>query len=362
MKKPILTIISDDIRRDLHDPLKYFTLIKVVHFYNQARYNDMNKDEFKNSLKYYNSKDLFEKLAKLKPDIIQGPEPYASKVALRNCFVVLKYCAKYKTPFIFPVLENRPPLVKFGPIIGLAIQSFLGYYGQKAKKIIALNKGANDNLISSGVSKNKITKILWGTWGIDVKEFKIKNLKFKIKKKPVILFVGKVEKQKGILDLLEAFKIIKKKIKNIELHVIGSGFLVNLVKNKPGVKYIGIVKNKNIAKYFQTATVTSVPSQTTKIWAEQVGMVNIQSIACGTPIVSTNSGSIPEYTPNMVTGLLVPEKNSQLLADALMKILLDKKLYKELSIKGRNFVLKNYDAKQNIKKAEKFILELVNNA
>lgn len=361
--KPVMAIISDDIRRDLHDPLKYFCKIKIIHLYRLARYHDMKPQEFTNTVQYNSPGDLLEKLKAIKPDIIQGPEPYASRQALRNCFVVLKYHKKYKVPFVFPVFENRPAKIKFGPIVGVFMRWALGYYGHYAQKIIALNLGAQDNLLEASVNKNKIIRMCWGTWGIDPTEFHSVTgssiIEREKNKKPIILFVGKVEEQKGILDLLEAFRKLRQKNSHIQLNVIGSGSLVDKIKNEPGVKYIGTVKNKDIPKYFQEATVTCVPSKTTKIWAEQVGMVNIQSIACGTPVVSTFSGAIGEYLPNNRAALLVPEDNVKALTNALYKVVTDDNFRKELSKKSLKFVLSHYDAKNNIFLAEKLIIGLL---
>lgn len=359
MKKPILAMVSDDIRRDLHAALKYFTKVKVVHFYRLARYLDMSKSEYQNSRKYKNAVDLYQQLVSLKPDIIQGPEPYASRSAFFNSLAILKYQQKYQTPFFFPMFENVKAENKFGSCLGRFMKWYLGKYANKAKAVIALNCGAEKNLHEAGIKSAKIKRLLWGTWGIDEEEFyPKKSLK---SKEPLILFVGKIEPQKGVYSLIRAFRLLKKKIPHLKLQFVGFGSLVGKISQEPQVEYVGVVKNKDIPPYFQRAWLTASPSIATKIWEEQVGMVNIQAIASGTPVVSTHSGAIPEYIPNNKAGILVGENDYQELAKAMAKLITNHKLREKLAQSGLEFAKKHYRIRDNIKKAQDFVLELLEN-
>ena len=365
-KIPVMAIISDDIRRDLHSPLELFKKIKVVHFYRKARYSDMKKSEFANTQKYGSYLDLFKKLKKLKPDIIQGPEPYGSRASFFNSQTVYFYSKLYRIPFVFPMFENRPAKVKFGLILGTFMMWYLKIYTNAAAIVINLNNGARHNLLEVGTPLDKIKRLNWGTWGVDSKEFNVKTplrggRQMSNVKNKIILFVGKVEEQKGILDLLEAFRIARKKFKNIQLQVIGSGSLVDKIKSEPGVKYLGIIKNQDISKYFQMAYITVTPSITTKIWEEQVGLVNIQSMACGTPVISTKSGAIAEYMPDKIAGLLVPEHNPKKLSEAIEKLLNNQKLRDKLGRQAHQYVLDHYEIRNNIRKAEELVLEILQN-
>jgi len=88
-------------------------------------------------------------------------------------------------------------------------------------------------------------------------------------------------------------------------------------------------------------------------------MVNIQSMACGTPVVSTFSGAIPEYVKNGETGILVPERDSEGLANAMIKLLKDDKLRERLGAGARKHVVENLDAKKNIIASEKILLDFL---
>ncbi len=352
-----LIIVSDDIRRDSHVATKYFKKIKIFHFYRKARYSDMTKDDFENTVKYQDHSDLYNKLLKYKPDIIQGPEPYASKAAFLNSLTALKYCKKFKIPFLFPMFENVTATKKFGFLLGKIMQIYLKKYVNASCCVVALNKGAVKELTKIGIKKEKIVRMIWGTWGIDQKEF-FPDSKQR-SKIPTCLFVGKIEEQKGINTIINALKIVKTKVKNIQLIVVGFGSLVDKIKKQPNVKYIGLVKNKDIPKYFREAWVTVSPSIATKKWEEQVGMVNIQSIACGTPVISTYSGAIPEYLPDKKAGLLVKEDDHKDLADKIAHLLTNSRLRNKLSQDGLKYCKSRYLVEDNIKKAENLILEIL---
>ena len=153
-------------------------------------------------------------------------------------------------------------------------------------------------------------------------------------------------------------------VKNLRLIIAGDGPLKDWIKTDVKISGLeervllqGTVKNSELPKFFRKAALTVSPSITAKRWEEQVGMVNIQSIACGTPVVSTFSGAIPEYIRHEVDGFLVPERDSQALVEAVSRLLKNSELRRKMGEEGREYVLERYDARKNVKKAEEFLLE-----
>ncbi|MCL5773832.1 MAG: glycosyltransferase family 4 protein [Firmicutes bacterium] len=356
-----MAIISLITRRDLDTPLHFFDKIDVLHFYRSAPYGDMSTDEYsENLVNYSDGKDLFEKLVKYSPDFIQGIEPYTFPAGFQEYCAILKYKRKLKTHFFFPMLENRPPEKKFGHILSHLLKIYLKNYASKSDFVIPLNTGAKRNLLDIGIPQAKFKELLWGTWGVDVDEFS----PGKEKDERLLLFVGRLDISKGIEYLLEAFKKIAGDFKNLRLNLVGEGplkeWIASYIKNfnlEGRVMLQGTVKNKNLPEFFRRAALTISPSITTNRWEEQVGMVNIQSIACGTPVVSTLSGAIPEYIRNIREGILVPEKNSEAIAEAVTRLINDSELRRKMGEEGRKHVLDSYDARINIRKAEDFLLD-----
>lgn len=86
-------------------------------------------------------------------------------------------------------------------------------------------------------------------------------------------------------------------------------------------------------------------------------MSSIQAMACGVPVVSTRSGAIPEYVPDGVAGLLVPERDSGALAEAVVRILSDQGLRLRLGRAARDYAIEHYDERANVQRVEQVILE-----
>jgi len=356
-----LFIISLITRRDLQAPLRHFKKIKIIHAYNKAPYNDMDKADMQDCInqQYHGFWDLLMLIKKTKPDIIQGIEPLTFPAGFREYLAILCANIFFKIPYFFPMLENRPVNEKFGKFIGFFLKWYLKIYAHLALFVIPLNKGAVWNLQSINVSEAKMHKILWGCWGLDVDEFKPDE---KVQKENSFLFVGRLDESKGIFYLLDAFKEFCKKERSYKLIFVGDGPLSGYIKKYAAnhglenfLELKGIIKNKELPYYFQKSILTISPSITVRRWVEQVGMVNIQSMACGTPVLSTISGAIPEYVPKQA-GILVKERDSVALKEAMDVLVNDKEKLKNMSQFGRQYVLENYDEKESIRKAEEFLL------
>jgi glycosyltransferase involved in cell wall biosynthesis len=360
-----MAMISTDIRRDLLAPLKYFKKLEIIHFYQHAPYSDFHPSEFKGLIRYRSFFDLCSKIKKCRPHVIQGSEPYGFPKTFQACAAAYLMSKILNVPLFFPMLESRPPRIRFG-ILGPALKKYLKIYAGQAKVILFLNNKARKNLIDAGVEERKLKRCMWGTWGVNTDEFSAKGSGLEPNLGKAILFVGIFAKHKGIRYLLPAFKKVKEVVKNLKLIMIGDGPLRSEIeqfakKNRleKDILLLGVVENKNMPNYFRTALITVIPSVTTKKFEEQVGMANIQSMACGVPVVSTWCGGIPEYVKHNKTGILVPERDSDRLADALIKLLKNEKLRKRLGKNARKYAVENFDAKKNIRKNEEIVLSLL---
>jgi len=358
MNKPILAILTESIRFDNQHPLQFFKRIKPVHFYEKAPYGDLAKEDLKGAIKYDNLKDLEKKLSELKPDIIQGAEPYGSKKQLGLCYVAWRVARKLKIPLIFGMLENRPATERFGAVLAPMLKKVLAAYAKQARMIFYLNEGAKRNLLEVGANPSKLEKLLYGIWGIDISVFK--PAESRSPKSDSILFVGRIDEAKGIPYLLEAWEMVRRDYPEAELIMAGKGNMEEEIrkKKKEEISYKGMVPTKDLPALYNSALFTVYPSVTMKRWEEQVGTVNLQSLACGTPVITTKSGAIPEYVNDKV-GILVPERDSKALAEAMRKLLKDRTLILRLGENGRQYILENFDAVKTINKVENLLLGLL---
>lgn len=364
---PTLAIITESLRRDNQKPLQYFDKVKILHFYQSAPYGNETAEDLRDAIKFTDDKDLYQKLTDAKPDIIQGTEPYGSRKMFLFSIVGYRAAKKLNIPLIFPWWENRPAKVRFSFLQRLVVDAFAKRYLRFATKVIYINKGALRNIHALGVrDDNKLIPFLWGTWGVDMDEFcPAKDTKLN-PQTPVILYIGRLVEEKGITYLLDAFLKVHARFANAKLVLIGDGEMTSTIKEfrikhklENHIILKGLVANKDLPTYLHNATIFASPAITTKKWEEQVGMTNLQAMACGVPVVSTNSGAIPEYVPNKIAGLLVPERDSDRLASALISLLDDERLRDRIARGARHYALTHYDAKKNIALAQDIILNIL---
>jgi len=152
----------------------------------------------------------------------------------------------------------------------------------------------------------------------------------------LLLFVGRLDPVKGLNVLLEALCILVRQLvtqepPNICLAVIGgdaesaealreNAFCLDEVKERYGLKelvaFLGSRAQDTLPYYYSAADVCVMPSL-----YESFGLVALEAMACGTPVVASRVGGLPYLVQDGVTGLLVPDNDPPALADRLQRIL-----------------------------------------
>lgn len=150
----------------------------------------------------------------------------------------------------------------------------------------------------------------------------------------VILFVGRLNYQKGVEYLINAMQKI-----DARLIIIGSGELREYLQEESEklslqnkIHFAGIISDKDLPAYYSIADVFVLPSITS---GETFGLVQLEAMAYGVPIVNTDLPTgITFVSPHNVTGLTVPPCDSIALANAVNRILQDDELRKHFSDNG----------------------------
>ncbi len=159
---------------------------------------------------------------------------------------------------------------------------------------------------------------------------KIESLQKRKPKKGEILYIGSFVRQKGLDVLLEAFKIVKRKLPYAELTVVGGGRGEKRVKESApeGVSFAGF--RDELEEFYSRAEVVVIPSR-----EEGLSLVALEALTLGIPIVATRVGGLPEILEGRA--LLVEKENPEALAEAIIKVLEDEGLRKRLSKKEEEF-------------------------
>lgn len=361
--RPTLAMVSTGIRRDLLAPLVYFSKFDLLHFYKISVYGDLTAADMDASLRKYTSPlNLYQQLVAAKSDVIQTVEPF-SFYTLPNLWATFFAARKTRAALLVPTFENRPFDIKFDKLRAAFLRRTLNIIFARACLILTLNNGARENVLACGAAPEKIVHAMWGSWGVDMQEFfprptRPSNLP------PTVLFVGRLHQEKGIFVLLDAFTRVRAKMPFARLILAGEGpahdeviSRIDVLGLKSSVTVLGTIKNRDMPSIFHQADVFCAPSLTTPKWAEQVGMSALQAMASGVPVVSTDSGAIPEYIPDSVAGILVPENDSTALANALLELLANPDRAQTMGNAGREYACTHYDARTNVAQGEQLVME-----
>lgn len=188
---------------------------------------------------------------------------------------------------------------------------------------------AEQALIKEGVDAHRISLI---RVGVDLNRFKPVKPRKHIKN---ILFIGRVEEEKGISDLLEMAQRIPK---GINLTIIGQGkYRMPSIPNVHRAQ----LPYSSIHKAYQDADLFILPSRATPTWEEQYGMVLIEAMASGLPIITTKTGAIPEVVGP--AAFLVKERSPEELYQALQFLLKNDGKRQELAITARKRAEERFD-------------------
>jgi glycosyltransferase involved in cell wall biosynthesis len=164
-----------------------------------------------------------------------------------------------------------------------------------------------------------------------------------------IIFIGGLKKGKGIDYLIKAMPNILNKIPTASLDIVGDGSeryeftkLVNDLKLKNKIKFLGWINNKNIKNIYKNADVVVIPS----IYPESFCLIGPEAMSVGRPVIGSNVGGIPEWLDDGKTGFLVEPKNSEQIAKKVIELLSNKDLLEQMSKnaykKAKNFNIDKY--------------------
>ncbi|MBI4267331.1 MAG: glycosyltransferase family 4 protein [Chloroflexi bacterium] len=153
-----------------------------------------------------------------------------------------------------------------------------------------------------------------------------------------VLFVGRLERRKGLIYLLRAYYQMKRELPDSRLIIVGPGTRLRRIYEKwiresrlEDVVFVGGVSYEDLPRYYQTADVFCAPA----LGRESFGIVLLEAMAMGKPIVATNIKGYASVVASGEEGLLVPPKDSRALSQALMSVLGDKTLQQGMIAKGR---------------------------
>ncbi|MDP8899836.1 MAG: glycosyltransferase family 4 protein [Actinomycetota bacterium] len=206
-----------------------------------------------------------------------------------------------------------------------------------AHGVVAVSQGVHDSLADVlGPGRVRLVEN-----GVDVERFRGKGPPHD---RPRVLYVGLLTPRKGVVDLLRASELLRSRGVSHELVIVGgtpdegpeAEAEVRAVAGD-GVVLRGVRPHEEMPAVYRDADVFCLPS-----WWEAMPLSVLEAMASGLPVVATRVGDIPRIVDDEVTGILVPARDHEALADALEVYLADSGRRRAAGQAGRERVEKGY--------------------
>jgi len=236
------------------------------------------------------------------------------KTKIKISLVYLFFASNYNE-FLLEGVGRKTGILLIDRLLGFVLAHLVKFYENKAlkfaKKIIVLSDYSKKILLGLyNIKEEKIVKI---PAGIDLQRFKRgdktlakKQLQLPINK-PVLLTVRRLVARMGLENLIMAVKKLSEEGVDFILLIGGQGPLEKQLKNMVAnndlsrqVQFAGFIKDQELPLYYQAADVFILPT----LAFEGFGLVTLESLSCGTPVLGTPAGATPEIlkqlNPNWV--------------------------------------------------------------
>jgi len=360
-----ITTVPISLKILLKDQLKfmnqYFNVIGVSS--PGKEHLDIQKDEGINTIKLNMSreitpiKDLLSLinmiflLLKEKPEIVHTHTPKAGIVGMVAAWIT-------RVPHRLHTVAGLPVMEAVGKKKSILLLVEKLTYAC-ATKVYPNSHGLQTYILKNQlVDKEKLKIIGYGSSnGIDTEYFhKTKEIldqekqikdKYKIEDKFVFCFVGRVVKDKGINELMNAFEKLSQQYSNIALLIVGqleesldpiSKISKNILNNNTQIYYVGF--QSDIRPYLAASDCFVLPT-----YREGFPNVVLQACSMELPCIVTDINGCNEIIKDNKNGLIVEPKNKDALYNAMNRIIENKELSTQLSLNNRNDIIKKYDRK-----------------
>lgn len=216
-------------------------------------------------------------------------------------------------------------------------------FAQRASLFIANSSHVKEKLVQAGVPRDRVTVLNYFT-----------NISYRPDIKSIhgrILFIGRIAESKGVETLIDAVCRLDKAL-NWTLVIAGDGYHKARVKAivaargiEDKVNFSGWVSGDQKVRLLHEATVVVAPSS----WPEAFGIVGIEAMACGRPVVAFDVGGISDWLENEHTGYLIPPFNTCELANKIEYLLRNSAIADKMGGAGREEVNRRFLPEKHLK-------------
>lgn len=276
-----------------------------------------------------------------------------------EAFLVNMFFKNSKTRLLMAYFNPHPPYLRRPKdLIGQGLGGLKFLFSKRFFYLEKLCLKLADSVVAISmdsarrISKNfniPLKKIEVVYCGVDIKTFSARDEQQHIQKDRLIT-VGRLDDQKGLDVLLKAVSLILRNRK-VTLDIVGDGWMKERYKRiasdlaiLDSVNFIGRIRQESVPDYLRNASLFVLASR-----SESFGLVLVEAMALGVPVISTNVGSIPEIITDGETGTLVRPDDADMLAHAIQDLLDDQEKAKRLSEQAKRHVLEKFTWDKSVK-------------
>jgi len=176
-----------------------------------------------------------------------------------------------------------------------------------------------------------------------------------------IIFVGDIDKVKGIFELMEAFKLLKSKYPHLHLILLGDGPdrqpVLNMISSgidNANVHLIGKIPHDDVYHWLRASDLFVLPT-----YNEGLPNALLEAMACGLPVIATNVGGIPEVVRHGQNGILIEARNVNTLYQSIEKMLADPEIARNMGSSANRLIQQNFSWLNNAGKMMEIYKELI---
>ncbi len=234
-----------------------------------------------------------------------------------------------------------------------------------SSKTITNSSATRDSCLEVGLNGEKFEVI---PFGVNTNFFKPLNI-LKNDKYFQILSVGYLIERKGHEYLIKAIKKVLKKHDDVRLKIVGSGplkskliNLINELKLKSKVEIVDNIPDEKLLFLYNSSDLFVLPSIVDSQGnTEGLGVVLLEAMACGLPVIGSDVGGISDIIKNGENGILVSQKNIVNLTTEINKMIENEFLLKKYSFKGYEMIYRSFNWNKISENYLKIMINLIKN-
>jgi glycosyltransferase involved in cell wall biosynthesis len=315
------------------------------------RYGSFNQKILHNISKLYSYYMMIKDIDLAQYDVIHAQDRYTANVlGLLN--------QSYQKPLLFTphgfMTQNRLRfnLIEKGSVEEIYFSAIDRQAIKNANRLIILCDVFRPILVNLGAEENKMTTVYTGI------DFSGGNNQKKGNKKTVITCVARLRPRKGHKYLFKALALIKDKLENVEVRIVGDGEMRKKLKkqvNKLKLKNVSFLGSReDVPKLLSESDIFVLPTT-----SDTLPISIIEAMFTNQAILTTNCGGIPEIIKDNYSGFIVEPANPEQLAKKLSLLLRKDSIRKELAGNANAFALQHLTVSKMVQKIEEIYQSLL---